>query len=44
MPFFCPSCFFSANHLGPAGHPPHAAGAGRSRHGAAGLRPPTAEG
>lgn len=37
--------FFSpANHLGPAGHPPHAAGAGRRRHGAAGLRPPSAEG
>lgn len=41
--FCCPTCF-SANHLDPAGHPPHAAGAGRSRHGAAGLRPPTAEG
>lgn len=35
---------FAANHPGPAGHPPHGAGAGRSRDGAAGLCPPTAEG
>lgn len=35
---------FAANRPGPAGHPPHGAGAGRSRDGAAGLCPPTAEG
>lgn len=35
---------FAADHPGPTGHPSHGAGAGRSRDGAAGLCPPTAEG